>query len=86
MSTGKPVARKVLEAPVERAHSTEPMTLQEVGEALGVTRERVRQIEERALRKCATLLAERGISADILDDELGATASLLATMSRNMRR
>ncbi|HYD52953.1 MAG TPA: sigma factor-like helix-turn-helix DNA-binding protein, partial [Gemmatimonadaceae bacterium] len=30
---------------------TEPMTLDEVGRALGITRERVRQIKEKALRK-----------------------------------
>jgi RNA polymerase primary sigma factor len=32
----------------------EPMTLEQVGEQFGVTRERVRQIESKALRKLRT--------------------------------
>lgn len=36
---------------VERAARAGGLTLREVGEILGITRERVRQIEERALRK-----------------------------------
>ena len=41
---------------------TEPKTLEEIGEAMGVTRERVRQLRNRALEKmkvqCGTLLVE----------------------------
>lgn len=41
---------------------TEPMTLEEIGDALGVTRERVRQLRNRALEKmraqCGDLLVE----------------------------
>lgn len=33
--------------------SDEPMTLQEIGDRLGLTRERIRQIEQRAMRKLA---------------------------------
>ncbi|MCX7769753.1 MAG: RNA polymerase factor sigma-32 [Proteobacteria bacterium] len=36
-----------------------PKTLQEVGDELGITRERVRQIEEKALKKLKTLLSEK---------------------------
>ncbi|SMB97068.1 sigma-70 family RNA polymerase sigma factor [Deinococcus hopiensis] len=39
-------------------------TLEEVGQVLGVTRERVRQIENKALRK---LKSQEGVSSDLLD-------------------
>lgn len=42
----------------------EPKTLDEVGTEYGVTRERVRQIREKARAKVATYLAERGFSID----------------------
>ena len=37
-----------------------PMTLREVGENLGLTRERVRQLENQALAKLIASLAETG--------------------------
>jgi transcriptional regulator len=40
------------------------MTLEEVAELLGITRERVRQIEARALMKMRKRLRLRGINAD----------------------
>lgn len=41
----------------------DPLTLQEIGERLGITRERVRQLEARILRKMRTFLEEEGYSA-----------------------
>jgi RNA polymerase primary sigma factor len=40
-----------------------PMTLEEIGRRLGVTRERVRQIEAAALKRLRRLLAARGVDA-----------------------
>lgn len=39
----------------------EPMTLKQIGKAIGLTRERVRQIEREALRKLNDLLSEQGV-------------------------
>lgn len=39
----------------------QPQTLEEIGQTLGITRERVRQIETRALRKAADLIRLQGI-------------------------
>ncbi len=45
----------------------EPMTLEAIGRELGVTRERVRQIEAAGLRKLRTLLRARGVDpSDVL--------------------
>ncbi|WP_297057547.1 RNA polymerase factor sigma-32 [Thermosulfurimonas sp.] len=43
----------------ERLLSEEPLTLQEIGKRFGISRERVRQIEERLLRKLRKYLEER---------------------------
>lgn len=40
------------------------MTLEEVGQALGVSRERVRQLENRALAKARVILHRRGYSLE----------------------
>ncbi|NLH49474.1 MAG: RNA polymerase factor sigma-32 [Myxococcales bacterium] len=44
-----------------RLLADEPLTLQEIGDHLGVTRERVRQLESRLLQKMRVFLAERGL-------------------------
>lgn len=41
-----------------------PKTLQEVGTAFGVTRERARQIEEKALRKLRTIVKQKNLTMD----------------------
>ena len=44
----------------------EPMTLEAIGRKLGVTRERVRQIEAAALQRLRRLMAARGMEAQDL--------------------
>lgn len=44
-----------------RLLADDPLTLQEIGDHLGVTRERVRQLEARLLQKMREFLEERGI-------------------------
>jgi len=44
----------------------EPMTLEAIGRKLGVTRERVRQIESAALARLRRLMAVRGMEAQDL--------------------
>ena len=45
-----------------------PMTLEEVGQHFNITRERVRQIEGKALRKLRSVVRDYGITADDLPD------------------
>lgn len=45
----------------------EPMTLERIGQRLGVTRERVRQLEAAALKRLRRLLAARGVDAGDLE-------------------
>ena len=48
-------------------HSQEPLTLQQVGEELGVTKERIRQIEARALNKLRLAAKEEKIDWEEVD-------------------
>jgi RNA polymerase nonessential primary-like sigma factor len=44
----------------------EAATLEQVGEEIGLTRERVRQIQVEALKKLRRLLDKRGLSLDAI--------------------
>jgi DNA-directed RNA polymerase sigma subunit (sigma70/sigma32) len=51
----------------------DPMTLEEVGELLGCTRERVRQIEKKALAKMRRRLMLMGLKLeDVLPDQFSS--------------
>ncbi|HEY3488170.1 MAG TPA: sigma factor-like helix-turn-helix DNA-binding protein, partial [Gammaproteobacteria bacterium] len=47
-------------------HGHERCTLEEVGNELGVTRERARQIQMEALRRLRRILESKGFSPDLL--------------------
>ena len=44
----------------------EPSTLEDVGREIGLTRERVRQIQVEALRRLKDILQQEGLSTDSL--------------------
>lgn len=49
----------------------DPQTLEEVGIAVGLTRERVRQIQVESLKKLRTLMMREGLNPDVLFSEQG---------------
>ena len=56
----------------KRISGTDYYTLEQVGEALGVTRERARQIEKIALKKLRANLKRQGLTLDdLIDDSAG---------------
>jgi RNA polymerase sigma-32 factor len=48
----------------ERILAEDPITLQDVGDKFGITRERARQLEARVLKKMKELLLDTGILED----------------------
>ncbi len=62
---------------IDVAEARGPMLREEIGELLEVSRERVRQIEEKALAKLGRVLAGRGLSfAALVPDDRDAGADL----------
>ena len=58
--------QKIISSRFGLDHSHEPQTLKEVGASLGVTKERIRQIEARALSKLRQAAQEEKILLDTL--------------------
>jgi RNA polymerase sigma-32 factor len=52
----------------ERLRAEEPKTLQEIGDAYGITRERVRQIEARVMEKLKSYIKENANFSDMIID------------------
>ena len=49
----------------KRLYAEVPKTLQEIADLYGITRERIRQIEERVVKKLKTFFAEKGLKAEV---------------------
>ena len=52
-----------------RLYSEVPATLQEIADSYGITRERVRQIEERVVEKLKTFFKEKGFEVDLKQEK-----------------
>ena len=50
-------------------HGYEPSTLEQVGEEIGLTRERVRQIQVETLRRLRRIMEKQGLSMESIFDE-----------------
>ena len=55
--------------PTRKENQAEPLTLEEAAVYFNVTRERVRQIEQQALRKLKARLEARGLTLDDFLDQ-----------------
>jgi len=54
----------------KRLLTEDPMTLQEIGDKFGISRERVRQIESRLKKKLKTYLEEEIADIDLLQESM----------------
>jgi RNA polymerase sigma-32 factor len=53
----------------DRLLSEKPLTLQEIGDRYGITRERARQIEARILKNLKEFVRKKGTLTELMDDE-----------------
>jgi RNA polymerase sigma factor (sigma-70 family) len=60
---------------LESGDESEPLTLEQVGQIIGVTKERVRQIQNKALEKIRMVLEQTAIDPTLPDEELIQQAS-----------
>ncbi len=57
----------------ERLMAEKPLTLQEIGDRYGITRERARQIEARILKNLKEFVRKKGTLTELMDDEAMTT-------------
>ncbi|MHC5023252.1 MAG: sigma-70 family RNA polymerase sigma factor [Planctomycetota bacterium] len=60
---------------IDSEEAGQPLTLEQVGQIIGVTKERVRQIQNKALEKIRTVLEERTLEATEPDDDVHSIAA-----------
>jgi RNA polymerase sigma factor (sigma-70 family) len=60
---------------LDSGDETEPLTLEQVGQIIGVTKERVRQIQNKALEKIRMVLEQTAIDSTMADEEALQQAS-----------
>ena len=64
---------------LESGENEKPMTLEQVGQIIGVTKERVRQIQNKAMEKIRVELESKFLGTKKAEEEAAAAAAAAAT-------